>query len=430
MIGLLSVFAAHRWGRFRDRAAITAHQDRLLARFRKKVMPRSALYAGMTDRALADLPLMDRDGAMRDFDLISTAGLTRAEAEAMAHAAEPGAGTSAPAPRPDGLAAGFSTGTSGRRGLFVTDAAERRIWAAAVAGRFWPRPMLRPQRIALFLRADNRLYSALNAGPLRLRFFDAALPPEAHLPALSALRPTVIAGPPSVLLAVAAALDAAGAERLRPSVTLCGAEPAEPQDLEALATAFGPRPDIIYQCTEGVLAMTCRHDNLHLNERHVAFRREIIDADTGAFVPVISDLIRHSQPVLNYRLDDVLVPDPDPAPCPCGCASARIARIEGRLGDAVFLPATDGGRRWISSEALRRAALSVPGAQDWALRQNGPARLDFHLAGALPGDARARLQDACATIARKAGACPPEVGLTAGLPPPDGIKRRRIRILV
>lgn len=423
MIAALRCFAAHRWGRFASRAQIAAHQAALFERLRMQVLPRAPLYAGWRGVSLEDLPPMDRDRMMAQFEAITTTGLTRAEAEALAQAAEDHAAPPGAAQR-DGIAAGFSTGTSGRRGLYVTSAAERRLWAAALLGRFWPRPALRCQRIALFLRADNRLYSALNAGVVRLRFFEATRPAAASVDRVLALNPTVLAGPASTLLALADALAARG-RRLRPTTVLCGAEPVEPQDLDRLEAAFGPRPDIIYQCTEGVLAMTCRHGRLHLNERHMAFRREVIDPHTGAFVPIVSDLTRHSLPVLNYRLDDVLVPDP--APCPCGCASARLARIEGRLADAVFLPAATGGRRWVSSEALRQVALSLPGAQDWALHQRGGV-LHFHISAARGEDAQARLQWGCEDLADRLGCLRPTIRLSHVLPPRDDIKRRRVRV--
>ncbi|MDO5641502.1 MAG: adenylate synthase [Paracoccus sp. (in: a-proteobacteria)] len=407
----IRAFAFHRWGRFASRAAIAAHQARSWAHMRREILPLAPFYAGLDPADPHDLPPMDRDRLMAEFAGVTTTGITRAEAEALARA--------------DGLAAGFSTGTSGRRGLFLTAPAERRLWAGALAGRFLPRPMLRPQRIALFLRADNRLYDALNAGPLRLRFFAATVPPKTYLDRLTGFDPTVLAGPPSVLVALADALAAAG-RQLRPRLILCGAEPAEPQDLAALQGAFGIRPDIIYQCTEGVLAMTCRHGHLHLNERHIAFRREVIDAQSGAFVPIISDLSRRSLMVLNYRLDDVLVPEP--GDCPCGCASARIARIEGRLGDAIFLQGAQ-GRRWISAETLRAMAFGVEGTRDWALVQKAPDHLRFHLPGCDRDSAAATLQVACGALARRLDCMPPRIEVAPDLPPPEGVKRRRIRRL-
>lgn len=423
-LAAIRAFAFHRWGRFENRAEIDAHQQSAWARMRRDLLPHAPFYAGRDAGSPFDLPLMDRDRLMAGFDGMTTTGLRRAEVEAMARASEPDAPPLAP--RSDGLAAGFSTGTSGRRGLFLTGPAERRLWAAALAGRFWPRPALRPQRIALFLRADNRLYDALNAGPLRLRFFAAAEPADNHVAAVTDFDPTVLAGPPSVLIALAGALAARG-KALRPRVILCGAEPAEPQDLDLLEQAFGRRPDIIYQCTEGVLAMTCRHGRLHLNERHIAFQREVIDNETGAFVPIISDLSRRSLMVLNYRLDDVLVPAAQP--CACGCASTVIARIEGRLADAIFLPRGQ-GRQWISSDDLRRIALSVPGVADWALTQTGPARLRFHLPGGQPDDAGQLLRKACAALAQRSNCAVPEIEVATVLPAPDGIKRRRIRCII
>lgn len=420
-IAALRAFGFHRWGRFAGRAAIAAHQAQAWARMRRDLLPHAPFYAGTDADDPFDLPPMDRDRLMAAFDGVTTTGLTRAEVEQMARAAEPGG--PAPVPRADGLAAGFSTGTSVRRGLFLTGPAERRLWAAALAGRFLPRPALRPQRIALFLRADNRLYDALNAGPLRLRFFPAQQPASDHVAAIAGFDPTVLAGPPSVLLALGRALAAQG-RALRPRVVLCGAEPAEPQDLDQLQQIYGPRPDIIYQCTEGVLAMTCRHGQLHLNERHIAFRREVIDPETGSFVPIISDLSRRSLMVLNYRLDDVLVPAP--RPCACGCASTAITRIEGRLADAIFLPAGQGSS-WISAEDLRQIALSVPGVVDWALVQTAPDRLRFHLPGCHRAGAADHLRKGCAELARVRGCVIPDIEVSDQLPPSDGPKRRRIR---
>lgn len=388
---------------------------------RRELLPLCGFYAGLEQSDLDDLPLMDRRRQMAEFEGLTTTGLSRAEAERMARMSEPDAAPHDP--RPDGLAAGFSTGTSGQCGLFLTDASERRLWGAAIAGRFLPRPVWKPQRIALFLRADNSLYDALNKGPLRLRFYSAEQSAAAHVEDLTHFDPTVLAGPPSVLLRLAEALKKRG-RSLRPSVVLCGAEPAEPQDLLALQNAFGVRPDIIYQCTEGVLAMTCREGRLHLNERHVAFRREVIDEETGAFVPIISDLSRRSLMLLNYRLDDVLVPEP--GRCSCGCASAVIRRIEGRLTDAIFLPGPD-GQRWISNELLRQAAFGVPGVEDWALVQTAPDRLRFHLPGCNPAEGREHLQRACAYIARRRNCVVPVIEVMSSLPIQNGVKRRRVQ---
>ena len=418
MRDLFAPFAAFwqmRHGHLRDRAAVEAWQAARIARFRRKVMPRSPFYAALAQTPFDALPAMDRDRMMAAFDRINTVGLTRERAEAMAMAAE----TGGPATE-NGLAAGFSTGTSGRRGLFLTNRAERALWAGAVLGRFWPRPSLARQRIALFLRADNQLYQTLGNRLVSFDFFSIGEDVERQTARLSKVNPTVLIGPPSALMRLAQAQES-GALALTPRRVLAGAEVLEPQDADTLTRVFGPRPDIIYQCTEGVLAMTCRAGRLHLNERFVQFRRQVIDPDSGAFVPIINDFTRSTLPVLNYRLDDILVPDP--RPCPCGCASARILRIEGRERDAVFWRGPQ-GRRWISADALRRAVLGS-GANDWAAEQSGETLRIFT---PRPAD-EAAIRSAIKGLALRRACTPPMLEFRTGLPPQQGPKRQRIRVI-
>ncbi|MBQ4487831.1 MAG: adenylate cyclase, partial [Ruminobacter sp.] len=94
----------------------------------------------------------------------------------------------------------------------------------------------------------------------------------------------------------------------------------------------------IYQATEGFLACTCRYGNLHINEDVLAVQREYVDKDK--FIPVITDFSRTSQPVIRYRLNDILTESHEP--CPCGSMCLRIAGIEGRCDDIFYLDSVDG----------------------------------------------------------------------------------------
>ncbi len=91
----------------------------------------------------------------------------------------------------------------------------------------------------------------------------------------------------------------------------------------------------MYQATEGLLGVTCEAGTLHLNEPFVLVEREWQDDARTRFVPVVTDLWRRAQPVIRYRLDDVLCVAP--TPCPCGRAATAIAAIEGRRDDVLWL---------------------------------------------------------------------------------------------
>lgn len=416
-----TAFLQARYGRgFASRAAIEAHQARGFLRFRQKVMPRSPFYDVYADTPLEALPRMDKARLMAEFSRINTCGIDRDAALAVALRAEASRDFR---PMIGAVSVGLSTGTSGQRGLFLATPAERRLWASIMLGRYWPQ-LWRRQRVAFFMRADNALYRGLSNPAVAFGFFDLLAPFDDHLPALAALDPTVLVAPARVLALLAEA-QLAGALALAPRRVISIAEVLSPEDAALIARAFRRPVDQVYQATEGVLAMTCRAGSLHLNEARLRIDREVIDAATGAFCPVIHDFTRESLPILNYRLDDVLVPDP--APCPCGCASLRIARIEGREDDMLWWHAAT-GPRLVTAEAIRSVLAGLPqGLRDYRVIQQGGA-LHLWLEGAAPGAVEA-LEAALAALARRLGCrCPPLV-FHRGLPPETDAKRRRIRVL-
>ena len=130
-----------------------------------------------------------------------------------------------------------------------------------------------------------------------------------------------------------AAARPASRPRHTPQKIISVAEVLEPQVKTRIEQRFGTPVHQIYQCTEGFLAHTCAHGNLHLNEDMVYIEKDWIDRESGRFAPIITDFNRKSQPVIRYRLDDVLISDD--APCPCGSAFARISAIEGRCDDIL-----------------------------------------------------------------------------------------------
>ncbi|NKF33203.1 hypothetical protein HER21_43035, partial [Pseudomonas sp. BGM005] len=91
------------------------------------------------------------------------------------------------------------------------------------------------------------------------------------------------------------------------------------------------------QCTEGFLAHTCERGVIHLNEDGVLVEREALDGER--FTPIVTDLRRRAQPIVRYRLGDVLRERREP--CPCGSALTAIERIEGREGDTLVFRRLD-----------------------------------------------------------------------------------------
>jgi putative adenylate-forming enzyme len=239
--------------------------------------------------------------------------LTISEAEARAYAEQELATGISPLPP---YSFGLSSGTTGPPSVFITTPAERGRWAGNILGKYIPPHRLLGLRVALFLKHNNRLY----AGVRGLRYYGLTPP----YPDLLAWRPHVLVGPPSVLLQLP--------DGLRPHTVLAGAEPLFPVDRETLTHKFQVAPRGLYQAREGFLAYGCAHGRYHLNEDLLAFRLQPFTHDSRRVLPVITDLVRQTQPQTNRRVDDVLLLAPS---CPCGSPFTAVETVEGRLLDLM-----------------------------------------------------------------------------------------------
>src|SRR5207344_1524259 len=104
--------------------------------------------------------------------------------------------------------------------------------------------------------------------------------------------------------------------------------------------------------------------------------------------PIVTDLWRRTQPIIRYRLNDVL--QLASGPCPCGNSFRVIKAIEGRCDDVCYFETIDGERRPFFPDTIRRMVLlSEPAIADYAAVQerDGHLRVHLSLAGEASGDA-------------------------------------------
>lgn len=219
---------------------------------------------------------------------------------------------------------GLSTGTSGSRGVFVTSSDERAFWAGAVIGLCLP-SLVKPTKIAYFLRSDNKLYHAVQTGKrFQLKHFD--LDTELDIEGLQAFKPDVIMAP-SYILARLALSSFSGT----PSLVIASADVLDPWDEKEIRGRF-PRLHHIYQATEGFLGTSCELGTLHLNEDLVLVERRMLDEKH--FVPILTDFHRRSQAVVRLELSDVL----RLGRCECGSPLTALERVDGRLDEIFSTP--------------------------------------------------------------------------------------------
>jgi putative adenylate-forming enzyme len=384
MLRLIRILAAYwrtrRLG-FRDRAALERHQARQMGRFLAGLRRRSPYFAKLGALPFAQWPRMDKAAMLEHFDDMNTAGLKLADVMDAALRAERSRDFSATL---NGHTVGLSSGTSGQRGAFVVSKGEQAQWAGIMLAKALPDGLLTGEKVALFLRANSNLYGAVRSRWLTFRFFDLFQPLDGHLRPLDEYAPTILLAPAQVLRALALAqLD--GRLSLSPKRAYSIAEVLEPQDRAVIERAFGYVHEI-YQATEGFLASSCEYGTLHLNEEYIHVEPEWLDKEKRRFVPVITDFSRHTQPIVRYRLSDVLQARAEP--CPCGRAAMALDAVEGRCDDMLRLPGRDGGELTVFADVMGRAlATALPLEADYRLRQTGPAELALHAevpAAALP----------------------------------------------
>ncbi|MBO1504245.1 CoF synthetase [Serratia proteamaculans] len=371
MIPLMTLWHYFRARRltFDDRQSLEAYQAKRLKRFARRVLTKSPYFSRFNRQAIATWPQMDKALMMEQFDQMNTAGLQRDQLLACARRSEQQRDFS---PKIGKYSVGLSSGTSGQRGIFVVSPHEQSVWAGGMLAKMLPEGLFAGERVALFLRADNNLYHSVNNRWLSLEFYDLFAPFAVQLSQLEQQAPTIIVAPAQVLRALALAVLAKQI-RLEVKKVISVAEVLEEQDRQLLAQVFSTVGEV-YQATEGFLAATCAHGTLHLNEEFLHIEPQWIDEQR--FTPLITDFTRSTQPIVRYRLDDVLVRQTEP--CPCGQPSMAIARIEGRRDDQLMLPDAFGQPQVVFADLCSRAiANALPLTSDYRLVQSGERQLQL-----------------------------------------------------
>jgi putative adenylate-forming enzyme len=411
---------ARRLDRLPDRAALVAHQQRRLAVLLAHVADRSPHYSPFAGRPLADWPLMDKQRWMDGFDAINTVGARLAPLLRAALADET-------ARRFDATfgdcSVGLSTGTSGVRGLFLVSRAERNRWAGTMLAKLLRGGPWRRERVALLLRAGNSLYRRVGAGRLEFRYIDPLAPWPTVLGALREFAPTILVAPAQALSLLAA--EPAGA-RPAPARVISCAEVLQDLDRERIERAFERRVEQIYQATEGFLGATCAAGTLHLNEAQYHIEKEWCAADPERFVPIVTDLYRTTQPVIRYRLNDLLRIRREP--CACGNVATALAAIDGRCDDALALAGRGAERVTVFPDLLSRAILNAaPGIADFEVEELRAGDWRIGLEPAPDESIRDAVRAALATLADRLGAQSPALEFSPVHPRTLAHKLRRVR---
>jgi phenylacetate-CoA ligase len=427
--------ARWRWERLRGQR-LPIYQERRARAIVRFANERSPFYrdhwAGHDLIAWGTLPTMDKRLMMANFARFNTIGVSADEALEVALRAERSRDFT---PKLRGVTVGLSSGTSGHRGVFLASPQEQAGWAGVILSRTLHQFTGR-LRVAFFLRSNSNLYEQVGGTLIQFQYFDLMTPLTEAVARLNLFQPHILIGPPSLLGALASEMEQSRL-RIHPQRLISVAETLEPQDRERILSLFQAPVHEIYQCTEGLLAISCAHGSLHIQEDLVALQFEPLDDQrtrlgTERVMPIVTDLWRKTQPIIRYRLNDVL--RLANKSCRCGSDFRVIEAIEGRCDDICYFLTETGDLRPFFPDVIRRMILLASDAiTEYQAVQERPGQLRVGVAllpGAEPGAVNAALRRSADETAARYRCRLMDLTIEHELEPlaPD-MKRRRVRRL-
>ena len=156
------------------------------------------------------------------------------------------------------------------------------------------------------------------------------------------------------------------------------------------------------------------------------------DTHDERVLPVVTDLWRTTQPIIRYRLNDVL--QLATQACVCGSPWRVLHAIEGRCDDICYFASRAGGTHPYYSDTIRRMILlASQEITDCQVIQQHPGELSISLAIA-PGASSANIvtsvPNSVQTTIAHYDCLPASVEITQGITPfVPGLKRRRVQRL-
>ena len=339
--------------RFKKRHSITKLQDKAVCNHIKFVRQNSSFYRrlwdGYDDSQWREFPIIDKSAMMDNLQDLITAELDVEQARKLAERAEKSRDFSS---KIGPYSIGFSSGTSGFRGMHIVSEAEQAAWAGFMLARGLGSSIFKKHRIGLVLRANSNTYESIGSSRIKFLFYDLMSPIDEIHDAILGDNLDMLICPPSVLSYF---VDIGSKIKVKRLVS--AAEVLESTDRQKIEAHFGLTLHQFYSSTEGEIGATCELGKLHLNEDVMVVQKEWIDEEKGWYHPIITDFRRTTQPIIRYRLNDILVASKQP--CPCGDARESIDSVMGRSDDVFKLLSTDGSIELVVPDLIRRAVMQM-----------------------------------------------------------------------
>lgn len=295
------------------------------------------LYGGRSFETLEDfykLPLINKQLMMDNFTDLNTCGIVKEAVSEYALRRE----------RDqdhlhyyqDQYVIGLSSGTSGNKGIYITDRSlTERLPFVFLARSGIPLRLL-PFRILFMLRVFSQGFDDINSRFISLSYLSTMTPVDAVIEQINTLKINVLMAPPSMINRLLPGINEITSD-IRLVVTY--AEVLSLEEKEKFKRTFQAEVIEIYQASEGQMASACKYGHLHVNEDLVFVelydeRNQLIkEPDVVGHRMVITNLVNHAQPLIRYEMNDMIVLD---TPCRCGSNFRRIKKVLGRHDDLLY----------------------------------------------------------------------------------------------
>ena len=406
------------------RARLETHQAEALRRVREYAYAHSPFYRefhrGLTDRPLAELPILTKATVMAHFDELVTDRDIRLEA-VREHVTRDVR---------DKLFLGryrvnATSGSSGQPGFFLFSEPE---WLTVIAsfarGQAWagaPVSLLRRRRMATVASVSPWHMSAQVSATARTWWT-----PSIRLPAsdpLDSIVSRLNAWQPHQLIAYAsmarilAEEQHAGRLHIAPEQVFVSSEVLTAETRRLAREAWGDEPFNQYGATEtaDVAAEHWRCRRLHLFEDLLIV--EVVDEQYRPVPPgeygaklLVTSLFGLTQPLIRYELNDSVQLSPEGCACGCGMPFAVVDDIQGRVEDTLRLPAVNGGRVSVPPLVFNRVMDVLP-VSGWQVIHEADDSLTVLLSGANGVVTNDTLQDRLARALSEHGVLTPRIAV-------------------
>lgn len=339
--------------KYRSREKLEKLQGIRMRKHVKQIRSKSPFFANLwkdySDDEWSNFPIVDKELMMNNLQEYLTANIDVEYAKEIALSAEKSRNFTE---KLDGFSVGFSSGTTGARGMHIVSKLEQDKWAGYMMARGLDGSIFGKHNIGLFLRANSNTYENVGSRNIKFHFFDLMDTMDSLIEKLMKTDLDILIAPPSILRYLA---DNGIKIKLRRIIS--SAEVLTPMDREKIESHFEQVVHQFYSSTEGEIAATCEYGTLHLNEEIMVIQKEWVDESRGIFRPIISDFVRITQPIIRYRQNDLVVLKRDG--CKCGDSRTAISEVIGRHDDVFIFRKDDGELEQVVPDLIRRATLQL-----------------------------------------------------------------------